>query len=88
MELHSVILNVVISSSRSREEFSSANHAVDQQLGWRRVSTYERPKGRASAKNLRESAIGVRNTCILVMSVSFPVAFQRQIPPTHPSCAT
>ena len=62
MELHSVILNVVISSARSRKELSSANHPVDQQLTWHCVSTYERPKGRASAKNLRESAIGVRKT--------------------------
>ena len=72
MELHSVILNVVISSARSREELSSANHPVYQKLIWRCVSPYERPKGRASAKNLRESAIGVRKTLDLVTPASFP----------------
>ena len=61
-ELHSVILNFVNSSAQRREKVTSTNYRVDQRLIWRCMSAYERPNRRASAKNLRESAIGVRKT--------------------------
>ena len=59
-----------------------ADHRVDQTLRWLCVSTYDRPKGRASAKTLRESAIRVRKTWDF-MPARFFVAFQRHILPAR-----
>ena len=56
-----------------RQELPTVNQSVDQPLIWHCcVSTYERPTIRASAKNLRESAIGCAKqdiwSCLLVFS--------------------
>ena len=59
---------------------SGANQPVDQMVIGRCVSTYERPKRKASAKNLRESAISVRKNKIF----SHPCYFSRSIRAPHP----